>query len=1209
MQFIDESTIEELSNVVAYTLKAETQSDGSVQYVVGTSFLLTTDTAESMILIKWSDLKSTKGETGHYILEPVYEPYEYQYQINQSDGAVKTATAAAGTADITIPATTAPEGYDLSYWTGYYNTLTFTSDQYDNVTIVENNDKKAFTAFDLTDPELKFKMPKGNTYISAINKYNLYTVTVTDGARITDNDNSYKPGETVTLRPYSRSDGKTLKSWKAVDDAGNIVSLDVKTIYYGGATEGKVARYTFEMPACNVTLSPVYEDGTTHTLTLKINADGVGSEEYLLDANDGFMFTPDSKDSTANYYEIKSGTLLWAKSLIPDGYMIESWDITPANASEDVMKSFTGDAGCEFVMPNCDVTVVAKYTGSAPTPTPEPTPEPEPSESNVIDKVDLSLIGDLSGGENLPVSADVKDDRIVDDYASISWTDTDGTMASSPALFNSTYIANFYISAKDGYTFDDDSKVYLDGMECKVVTRTDDYLVLKCDYATDKAIISNVESEFYVYDILVGTKESELGSDLSEFTMMTIGDYDIMAKVTWDVSDSRVITDTNGEYSYLVYGTATPLEDMLEDIGVKDGVYSYASGLSNRIVAKIATLKAGEVGSPHLSSDSPRPGTYTEDKSVALHVDKVRGEERSSIYYYIETGSDNTISSLDESSRAAMLRNIGTKYSSDSGYITIPSADKVSTTSRIWAVAQSDESYTYAGSEVDKGKFSNVVSFEYTIDKTGPKKYNVTVINGSGSGSYKAGSTVNIAANNAGNMAIFKGFELMQDIDVTIADSSKSRTSFTMPDEDVVIIANYEIYKAIISLDNPVAGKTLTSTATLSNLNSSAIDQMKTGLLDVTYYNSNGDEVTGDAAYNTTYTISMSATLHNSPGYTFSEDAVVYLNGSSAGVFVTSKGLFIVDEEKTEKAKITKAVNKFGLYGIDAGVVETQLAALLPKTTTITLLGKEITAEIVWDLSNDRTVSYSDDNDNVYVLKGTIKLNADILATLGLTEDDVEYASGLSSRVVAYVRNDQVTDDYRFNVYTHDGAPSASSSMTLDDIIRIIVTDDEREAVSLGATLRIWADFTAIDNSIDAAAREAIEAAANGWTIGRFIDVSLYKKLSGDDEATKITETKEAVSFSMVIPDDMLNAAYEYCIVRYHDGVAEIIESTYDETTHTITFASDKFSEYAIGYKVSDNSSAKTGDVKDIAIWILIAILASISAGYITVRRREDLIK
>ena len=67
--------------------------------------------------------------------------------------------------------------------------------------------------------------------------------------------------------------------------------------------------------------------------------------------------------------------------------------------------------------------------------------------------------------------------------------------------------------------------------------------------------------------------------------------------------------------------------------------------------------------------------------------------------------------------------------------------------------------------------------------------FRVTVVNGSGSGNYVAGSSVVIAANDP---ASGKAFDKWSTADVTLASTTLPATTFTMPNKNVTVTANYK---------------------------------------------------------------------------------------------------------------------------------------------------------------------------------------------------------------------------------------------------------------------------------------------------------------------------------------------------------------------------------------------------------------------------------
>jgi len=55
------------------------------------------------------------------------------------------------------------------------------------------------------------------------------------------------------------------------------------------------------------------------------------------------------------------------------------------------------------------------------------------------------------------------------------------------------------------------------------------------------------------------------------------------------------------------------------------------------------------------------------------------------------------------------------------------------------------------------------------------------------------------------------------------------------------------------------------------------------------------------------------------------------------------------------------------------------------------------------------------------------------------------------------------------------------------------------------------------------------------------------------------------------VPEELINkdskTKREYYIARSHNGKVDVLETKYDEKTNSLTFETDKFSDYAILYK------------------------------------------
>lgn len=193
-----------------------------------------------------------------------------------------------------------------------------------------------------------------------------------------------------------------------------------------------------------------------------------------------------------------------------------------------------------------------------------------------------------------------------------------------------------------------------------------------------------------------------------------------------------------------------------------------------------------------------------------------------------------------------------------------------------------------------------------------------------------------------------------------------------------------------------------------------------------------------------------------------------------------------------------------------------------------------------------------------------------------------------------------------------------------EEMIDTFITSDEKKKVENGYNVYLWMDKTNVDNSITDEEKAKIkEAAGDGFVIGRCYDILLCKYIESltdedDYDFIAIEETPKPIGMSFTLPEKLTNVpdgvTREYKVVRVHNEKVEVIPSTYDAKTKTISFASDRFSYFAITYKdsasVADASvskavtSARTGDAVPVLLIVVVMITALFGIGVIVARRR-----
>lgn len=209
------------------------------------------------------------------------------------------------------------------------------------------------------------------------------------------------------------------------------------------------------------------------------------------------------------------------------------------------------------------------------------------------------------------------------------------------------------------------------------------------------------------------------------------------------------------------------------------------------------------------------------------------------------------------------------------------------------------------------------------------------------------------------------------------------------------------------------------------------------------------------------------------------------------------------------------------------------------------------------------------------------------------------------------------------------GAPDITLNMTPDEMADAVLSDEEKGYLDDGIDVHIKLTIEDITNSVSASDKQAVESAANGFTVGEYIDIELLKQI-GDRPWENVHETKKPIRITIDIPERLLGVeGREFAIARVHNGSAEFLPDL-DNDPATITFETSQFSTYAILYRDpgtpgqptnpnqpntpggtdKPGDSPQTGDNSNMALWL--AVLAVSGAGLFLVlflgrkRKKEE---
>ena len=175
-----------------------------------------------------------------------------------------------------------------------------------------------------------------------------------------------------------------------------------------------------------------------------------------------------------------------------------------------------------------------------------------------------------------------------------------------------------------------------------------------------------------------------------------------------------------------------------------------------------------------------------------------------------------------------------------------------------------------------------------------------------------------------------------------------------------------------------------------------------------------------------------------------------------------------------------------------------------------------------------------------------------------------------------------------------EGVPAINIASATDQLLNLAkLSEDENKAVKAGNKTQFVLSASGMTPTKEEIA--LIQSVLGNNVIGQYLNLDLTLKISGREDR-QITDLSAPMYIAITIPQNLVNhdSSIEriYRIVRIHDGVATLIDGTYDAATNQFTFATDGFSTYALVYEDVNTTltgrSPKTGDNSMWMVWTLI---------------------
>ncbi|MGN0107470.1 MAG: chitobiase/beta-hexosaminidase C-terminal domain-containing protein, partial [Hominilimicola sp.] len=418
-----------------------------------------------------------------------------------------------------------------------------------------------------------------------------------------------------------------------------------------------------------------------------------------------------------------------------------------------------------------------------------------------IKNVELT-VNEPTAVENLPTEVTCETEGVT---ASLVWTPND-----TVAGYNKSYTASIRLKADSAnfYEFADSVSAYVNGNNADVAVNEDKTITVTYDFTTAKAKLTEIFPSK-----LTGIKNGTALADmpLPDRVNVVTEDSDITsAEVEWDMSSAAYDSTDTGEQSFTIIGAITS-----DNIDISE---------YNGVPTLNVTVSAADKAAAPIAE--PIEGIYTENQAVTLTT----ATEDAKILYSINGGEF-------------------TEY-------TVPIEVNGTTGETVRTVIKAKT--VKAGLNE-----SEVAEYTYTIKLPEPT-YTLTVVNGSGSGEYKAGEEVTIMADAAKENTTFAGWEVSDGT----ALAAEEKITFAMPSYPVTVTAKYrdKITRLNLTITEPKAGETLDDTISCGDTTGISEAIMAWFTEDIT------------AQYDTEYWMLAAVVPDSDNFYEFADNAVVAIN-------------------------------------------------------------------------------------------------------------------------------------------------------------------------------------------------------------------------------------------------------------------------------------------------------------------------------------------
>lgn len=125
-----------------------------------------------------------------------------------------------------------------------------------------------------------------------------------------------------------------------------------------------------------------------------------------------------------------------------------------------------------------------------------------------------------------------------------------------------------------------------------------------------------------------------------------------------------------------------------------------------------------------------------------------------------------------------------------------------------------------------------------------------------------------------------------------------------------------------------------------------------------------------------------------------------------------------------------------------------------------------------------------------------------------------------------------------------DNAPAIGIVTPTEELADKVLTPEEKQQVAEGTDIKIILEVKDMTGSIGSGDKQIVECALDGYTIGQYLDISLFKEIG--QARSKVTRLNGSIIITINVPDSLKNKDSKktrtFAVLRVHDGLVQRLE-------------------------------------------------------------------